>query len=136
MMAGSTPTVAHDTMRASGFIPRLRGLFRAHQNDSRGAIVDAGCISGGYAAFLAERRTELRQRFHRGVGFRMFVGCNDRFAFARFHGYRNDFVLETTGSLSGCGFGLRGRRKCVLCVARKSPTWQRRSRRLFPCDSP
>ena len=67
MIAGSTPACAQDTMRASGFSPRLSASSAAHQHQRRGAVVDARGVAGRHRAVLAEGRPQLGHRFERGA---------------------------------------------------------------------
>ena len=80
MIAGSTPAVAQETMRASGFRPRLLGLRRRHQHHRGGAVVDAGGVAGGHRAVLVEGRAQLRQHLDRRAVLGMLVGVDDGLA--------------------------------------------------------
>jgi hypothetical protein len=83
MMAGSTPAVAQETMRASGSRPRRLGLGFAHQDDRGGAVIDAGGIAGGDGAVLVEGGAQLGKRIERRAMADIFVLVDDDVAFLR-----------------------------------------------------
>src|SRR3954471_20810230 len=75
MIAGSTPAVAHDTIRASGLMPRLAGGgVRPHQHQGRRTVVDARSIARGHRPVLGEGRAQLAQGLDRDARLGEFIG--------------------------------------------------------------
>ena len=76
-------------MRAKGVMPAALGRrIGAHQDQRRGAVVDAAGIAGGHRAFLVEGRAQLGQAFRRGAVFGILVGVDHYVALAGLNGDR------------------------------------------------
>ena len=94
MIEGSTPAVAHDTIRASGFSPRFLASVGGHQHQGGRAVIDARGVAGGDRAVLVEGRAQLGQRLDRRAVADVFVLVDHRLALAGLHRHRRDLVLE------------------------------------------
>ena len=121
MIAGSTPALAQETMRASGSRPRFSRFLGAHQDDRRRAVIDAGGIAGRHRAVLLEHRLELGDGIERRAMADILVLVDDDIALARGDGDRRDLVLEPARLLRGLRLVLRGDGEIVLRIAGDLP---------------
>ena len=81
-MAGSTPAVAQEAMRASGVRPRFLASSAVISTMAARAVVDARGVAGGDRAFLGEGRAQLLQSFERRAGLDVLVLIDDDVALA------------------------------------------------------
>ncbi len=93
------------------------GALGRHQNDCRGAVIDAGGIAGGDRAVLLESGPKSGQRFDRGVRLRMLVGIDHDLAFTGLDGDRHDLVGESARVHRRAGLPLRGHGEFILLFA-------------------
>src|SRR6202007_485316 len=117
MMAGSTPAVAQETMRASGVSPRCSACLA----DISTRAAAPSLMPQALPALTVERGTQLRQRLDRGAVLGVLVGVHHDVALAARHGDRDDLVLEAAGLLRRLGLLLRGRGEGVLVGSRDLP---------------
>ena len=94
-------------MRASGVRPRFCGLGRAHHDERRGAVIDAGGVGRRHGAVLGEGRAQLGDALERHAMLDVFVGVDDDVALLGRDGVGDDLVLELAGLLRGLGLVLR-----------------------------
>ena len=94
---GSTPTAAHDTMRASGTRPRALAASPEARISAAAAVDDPAGIAGGDDAVLLEHRRQRRQPFERRLGPQVVVAIDGRDALAPLHLDGHDFLGHPPG---------------------------------------
>ena len=97
------------------------GLLARHQDERRGAIIDAGSVARRYRAVSRKGRTQLGEGFRGGAVARILVGIDRDVALAARDDHRDDLVGEPAGFLRRFGLGLAGGGERVLVVARDLP---------------
>ena len=121
MIAGSTPAVAQETMRASGVMPRRLRFGGRHHHQRRRAVVDARGVAGRHRAVLGEGGPQLGDGFVGRAGADVLVVGDDDVALAARDGHRDDLVLEPAGLLRRLGLVLRSDGEIVLLLAADLP---------------
>ena len=83
----------------------LRVLYR-HDDHGGGTVDDAAGVTGGYCAVFSERRLQLGETFHGGLGAAMVVfgeHLTSGFALGVFESDGDEFLLQASGLVSVLG---------------------------------
>jgi hypothetical protein len=93
----------------------------AHQDDSRGAVVEARRVSCGHCAILGKGWLQLGERVERRARTDIFIQFDDNVALLAADCEGDDFFLKPARLLRRFGLVLRGECEFVLLVAAQLP---------------
>ena len=128
MIAGSTPAVAQETMRASGLRPRLLASSAVISTSAAAPSLMPEALPAVTVPSLAKAGRSLAIASSVAPWRGIFVLVDDDVALAGLDRDRDDLVLEAAGLLRRLRLVLRGDGELVLLLARDLPLAWRRSR--------
>ena len=108
MIAGSTPAVAQEAMRASGFRPRVLASSALISTRAAAPSLRPEALAAVTVPSLVKAGRRPDDALQGGAVADVFVLVDDGVALAALDGDRRDLVGELAGLLGGLGLVLRG----------------------------